>query len=496
MKRFRVFLINGLLLTATSFLMRFVGFSFNIYISKKVGPEALGVFSLIMSVYLFFITLATSGINLSVTHIVVQKTAFCENADTRFALRKCFCYSFSFGMFSCLLLCIFAKPITYFFVHDQVPYYLFYFIGASLPFISLSSCLNGYFTALRKNGKNATSRIFEQTLKMLATAYFLSFFLPSGILNACLSLVLGEMISEIGSFLFTFILYRFETKKHTIKQSEKQNYFKTILSISLPVAITSYIRSGLSSLKQLLIPTSLEKSGLSCSEAISSFGTISSMTMPILLFPEVLISSFGGLVVPEFAYFDTKKAQLKITYLVERIFRMTFLFSIGVLGIFFFYDKEISYLIYQNFEIASYLKILCPLVIFMYLDGIIDNILKGLNEQLGVMKCNIIDLFTSIFFIYFLLPIWGLKGYLIVIYISELLNFGISFYQLKTITHFKIDFANWILRPFVGIILSYLITEWLIYKPCIDALHLFLKLFIFSGFYFLFLLLVKFSLSK
>lgn len=76
MKRFRVFLMNGLLLTATSFLMRFIGLSFNIYISKKVGSEALGVFSLIMSVYLFFITLSTSGIHLSVTHIVVKKNCF------------------------------------------------------------------------------------------------------------------------------------------------------------------------------------------------------------------------------------------------------------------------------------------------------------------------------------------------------------------------------------------------------------------------------------
>ena len=32
------------------------------------------------------------------------------------------------------------------------------------------------------------------------------------------------------------------------------------------------------------------------------------MVMPILLFPEVIINSFSGLVVPEYAYFDTKKA--------------------------------------------------------------------------------------------------------------------------------------------------------------------------------------------
>ena len=33
---------------------------FGIYISKKIGTQAVGVFGLIMSVYMFFITLATS----------------------------------------------------------------------------------------------------------------------------------------------------------------------------------------------------------------------------------------------------------------------------------------------------------------------------------------------------------------------------------------------------------------------------------------------------
>lgn len=48
------------MLTSTSLLMRIVGVCFNIYISKKIGSETLGVFSLIMSVYMFSITVATS----------------------------------------------------------------------------------------------------------------------------------------------------------------------------------------------------------------------------------------------------------------------------------------------------------------------------------------------------------------------------------------------------------------------------------------------------
>lgn len=60
MRRIKVFIFNGIMLTSTSLLMRIVGVCFNIYISKKIGSETLGVFSLIMSVYMFSITVATS----------------------------------------------------------------------------------------------------------------------------------------------------------------------------------------------------------------------------------------------------------------------------------------------------------------------------------------------------------------------------------------------------------------------------------------------------
>lgn len=362
-------------------------------------------------------------------------------------MRKCLQYSLFFGILACILLSLLAPIISNTLLHNQVSSSLFYIIAISLPFISVSSALNGYFTALRKNTKNAVARVFEQFIKIISTSYLLSLFMPSGLEYTCLCLVLGEAISEVCSCLFVFILYCFEKRKYTIKENSKENYMKSIFNITLPVSITSYIRSGLSSLKQLLIPLRLEKFGMSCNEAISSYGLINGMTMPVLMFPEVIINSFSSLLVPEFTYYYTKKNYERIRYIISKIFRITLVFSICIIGIFLFYSNNINLMVYNNLEISKYLKILCPLLLFMYLDSIVDNILKGLNEQLEVMKCNILDLFVSIFCIYVLLPIFGMNGYILVIFISELLNSGISIMQLKKLTNFKFDFKNWIVKP-------------------------------------------------
>lgn len=431
------------------------------------------------------------GINLAATRIITVQTTLNPKISLNKPMKKCLTYSLLFGIFSAVLLSLFADIICTYLLHNKVQSYLFYIIAISLPFISMSSALNGYFTALRKNGKNALARIFEQFVKITATAYLLSLFMPSGLEYACLSLVFGEAISEIMSFLFVFALYRIERKNYTVKDNTKTNYTKSIFEITLPVSITSYIRSGLASLKQLLIPLRLEKSGMDCNIAISTYGLINGMAMPLLMFPEVIINSFSGLLVPEFTYYYTKNNFNRIREIISKIFRITLLFSIGIIGAFIFYSNNISLVIYNNLDIALYLKILAPLLLFMYLDSIVDNILKGLNQQLSVMKCNILDLFVSIFCIYILLPIWGVNGYIFIIFLSEILNSGISILQLKQITHFKFDFKNWIIKPFIGIVSSYFICTLLVPNIIPTTSCIILQIALFLGCYFVFLLLSK-----
>lgn len=108
-------------------------------------------------------------------------------------------------------------------------------------------------------------------------------------------------------------------------------YLKKILRIALPVAVTSYIRSGLSTLKQLLIPFSLERHSASCDEALSQYGLINGMTMPLLMFPCIIITSCAGLLIPEFARYNLKKDFDRMNEVTSFIFKFTSFFSICII---------------------------------------------------------------------------------------------------------------------------------------------------------------------
>lgn len=128
---------------------------FNVYISNKIGQEALGVFQLIMSVYLFGITFACSGIHIATTKVIAEELAIGDETSVRRITKKCIFISLITGLLASCILFLFAGFITTYCLHNRVSKHIIYCICLALPFISMSSAMNGYFTAIRKVYKNA-----------------------------------------------------------------------------------------------------------------------------------------------------------------------------------------------------------------------------------------------------------------------------------------------------------------------------------------------------
>lgn len=479
----KLFLINGTILTLTSLFMRFAVLIFNIYISNKIGSEAVGVFSLVMAVYLFFITVATSGLNIAVTVIVSEKFAVNKDKIAIKAIRTCIFFSLLLGVISGLLILIFSNLITDKCLHNMVSSKPLFYIAMGLPFIAMSSCINSYFSSVRKAYKNAITQIFEFVIKMVATVILLRINISRGVEYICIALILADVISEVCSFTLIFILYIFDIKFKKLNNVRSFGQRINILKIAFPVAVTSYIRSGLSTLKQLIIPTQLEKSGLSCSNALSKYGTINGMVMPVVIFPTVLINSYSMLLIPEFSTYVAQKNYKAINYISNKIFKFTCAFSICICSIFLFFSNELGLAIYNNIEIGYYFKIFAPLIFFMYMDNVIDCILKGLNKQFGVMCCNILDLSVTTCFIYFLLPVMGIAGYVVSIFISELLNFCVSLFQMIKYSKLKLNFLDWILIPMVCSLISYFFTSIFYFNQVNLIFNLIMNILIFLIFY-------------
>lgn len=399
----------------------------------------LGVYQLIMSVYLFGITLATSGINLAVTRIISEELAIDNYGGIKKVMKKCLYISLATSLFASFLFFYNADFIVTYCLHNRVSRSIIYFICLALPLITMSSAISGYFAGVRRIYKNAIGQFVEHVGKVIVTSYLIGLFLPNGLNYACFALILGDLISEIISFIYIYIVYLLDKRKYYLAPPNitTDTYNKRIFRISVPIAITSYIRSGLTTLKQVIIPSSLEKSGINCSASLASYGIISGMALPIIMFPDILVKSFASLLIPEFARYHTKKDFSRTKQMTGILLLIVGIASVLLTIALYTFSNKLAVWLYQDITVGKYIRILAPLATFIYLDTIIDSVLRGLDAQLGVMLINIFDLLISVSFIYFCVPNLGVLGYIISIYMSEILNFVVSLWQLIKIVYFK-----------------------------------------------------------
>ncbi|RPF48099.1 stage V sporulation protein B [Hydrogenoanaerobacterium saccharovorans] len=452
MKKIKAFVINAVLLTVTSLLMRTVGVSFGVYLSNKIGAAGIGLYQLIMSVYVLAVTLATSGVNLASTRLVAEELGRNNPSGAKKAMHRCLAYSIIFGTATAIVLFANAETVGTTWLSDERTIPSLKLLAVSLPFISMSSAISGYFTAVRRVYKSASAQVFEQLIRITLTIMGLTAFMPRGLEFACLAIVGGSSIAEFCSFFYSFLLYLYDTRRYKTNKQPVGGLTKRLLGISLPVAFSAYARSGLITIEHLLIPRGLKKSGASAESALASYGLLQGMVLPVILFPSAFLQALAGLLVPELAECRAQCHEVRINYIVGRVFQVTLLFSIGVAGVMFCYANELAVAIYKNYDTAKYICILAPLIPVMYLDTAVDGMLKGLGEQVSSMRYNIIDASCSVVLVYFLVPKFALAGYICAIFFTELLNALLSTNRLVSITQFRFNLWASVIKPIFGIV--------------------------------------------
>ena len=454
MKHIRSYLLNASLLFGVSLLMRTVSVAFNAYVAGAVGAEAMGLYSLLSGIYGFAVTLATSGIHITTVRMVTDAMGKEDHGRVRECLAQCLGYAAAFSAAASLLLFFGADFIGTVLLADERTVRSLRFLSLTLIPISLSNVCNGYFTAVRRSWKNAVIQVLEQAVRIATVSFLLSFLIPYGVEFACAALAIGGAAAECISFFISFAAF-LRDKKRTVRREStvcRQSVRQTLLQTALPIAFSAYARSGLISIEHMLIPRGLSRFGGTQSGALAQYGLLQSMALPIVLFPAALIIAFSGLLIPEITECCTRNNHRQIRYICERVTQLALLFSIGVAGIMICFSEELGAVIYPGTDAGRYIRLLAPLIPVMYIDTTVDSMLKGLGEQLYCMTVNIIDSLLSVLLVWILLPRFGIMGYVVTIYITELINATCSITRLLQKSGMHPHLMKWVSKPLLCVV--------------------------------------------
>ena len=147
---------------------------------------------------------------------------------------------------------------------------------------------------------------------------------------------------------------------------------------------------------------------------------------PAAIFPFSVLGALSGLLMPEITRATTKGDTAAMRRLIFTMLRMTGAFSLAAGAGFVLLGAPLAGFVYRDAKVGRYVQLLGFVAPFMYLESMVDGVLKGLGEQLATFRYSLFDSVFRIAAIWLVVPQYGMMGFLGVMAVSNLMTCGLN----------------------------------------------------------------------
>jgi len=486
-------LIKGAaILTAANLITRLMGFFNRVYMSNAIGVEGMGLYQLVMPIYLLSWSITSSGFSTTISRITAKENARKRYGNISKTVRVSICM--------CMLISIVISAIMYFgsdfiacnLIKDSRTAISLKILAFAVPFMSAGSCIRGYFLGMQQQGVPALSQILEQTVRIIVIVVLAPMLADKGLEYACAAAITGVLLGEAISCLFTVISYKGLSKKSKYTYSDDLSTIactSLILSMALPLSATRISSSLLSALENILIPQRLMLYGQSSAAAMSTFGNLTGMALPLIQLPSSFLMAISTTLVPALSETQATGSVSKTAYVADKSLKFTIITGMCFTGIFMLFPHEICQLVYSKKELGDMLirlAVICP---FMYMHITLAGILNGLGCHGLIFKSSLVSSAINLVFIYFLMPKIGTDAFIIGITISLIVAVSLAIHNICKITKMKFSIFKSLLIPILCTVAAYFAVKSIIIENTLTAYNVLIYMVIFCIVYLVLLLL-------
>lgn len=448
-------------MTLLSLAMQTAGMIFNVRLSGMAGTSAVGLMSLIFSLFGFIMVLANGNILTSTSRFISEARGAGHKNFSRimkYSLTFSMCLSLTFSLISFLAADLIGVRLR----GSGEMTLAIRLIALSLPFASAGSCIKGYFHGIRRVEIPMRGDLTEFAVKWAALFGGLVFM--GGTEFFYIITAAGILAGEFVSFCYYAVKYVSEYKSfHSLPPCGSPLLTDTPLSYlksSLPILVSGYVQTLLSSANELLVPAALLKFSRSADEALSCYGMFEAMIIPAVFFPSAVLTSLSGIIIPEAALAnrtaDPMIRRRRLCCLTDSTLERSFSYAFFVAALFFFGGRELGNVLCPSDPlVGNSLVILAPVIPFIYLEIVLDGLLKGMGRQNFLSVNTLCEYAVRIACVIIFVGRIGFSGVLISYYASNVISNIARMTIVCREAGLKFDPARFILRPLaVGIICS------------------------------------------
>ena len=426
MRKGRTLIRGTLMLAGSGLALRGFGVLFQMYLNRRIGAAGMGLLQLVLTVGAFAGTLGSSGVRAAALQLTAKAFGRGDPRALSGTLHGCLRYGLLVSTAVGLGLILLAGPIGAVLLKDPRTAPALRVMGLVLPFVCLTGVMRSCFTACGRVRELVGVELLERILSAGLTVALLRL-AGDGLEKVCAAAVAGSF----GAAGVSFCLLYFRFRRSLPLRAPALG--KPVVRLCVPLALNDYLRSGLGTVEQFLIPYGLEKNG-SRSEALAAYGRISAMVFPVIWFPSELVLALCELMVSELAKCQARGDAERLRELVRKSLRFAGAFAAAVAAALYFGGPFFGRLLFRSSLVGYDLRLFAPMVLFLYLDAMVDGLQKGLGQQLYLVRYNSFTNVIDVAGLYTLLPRFGIAGYLFTYIFSHLVNFFLSLRRLLVVT--------------------------------------------------------------
>lgn len=432
MKKTNPLIIGTIILTVTGFVSRFIGFFYRIFLSRVFGAEGMGLYQLTAPVLALSFSLTVSGIQTAISKFVASETTTHDYRNSFRTLFTGFGISMLLSAGCTAYIYLFSDTIAEKLLFEPRTAPLLRIIALSIPMTTVHSCINGYFYGIRKTSVPSLAQLAEQIIRVGSVYLIYIYYTSRGYKPTISFAVVGLIIGEAASMLFCLaaIYFRFCTladaynpiKKAKQPVSAYISNARRLLALAVPLSLNRTSINFLQSIEAIYIPQCLQRYGYDNAKSLSVYGVLTGMALPLILFPSAITNSVSVLLLPIVSEADDSGNHGAVRKAVRKSIQYCLLLGFLCTGMFLLFGRFAGKVLYNSTLAGSFiitLSFICP---FMYVASTLNSILNGLGRTASTFLFSMVSLLFRLFFVFWLIPVLGIQGYLYGLLASQLLQ--------------------------------------------------------------------------
>lgn len=403
-----------MILLIGGFITKILSFVIRVLYTRTIGEEGINLYTIVTPTFGLFITLAQFALPISISKLVSE-----NRIRSKKIVFSTFFFILLFNLFLILFVLVTAPFIANNLLKQPTVTPLLYAMAFTLPFISITSILKGYFLGKLQVAPNTISNIFEQTVRILFLLFGLPLLVKKSILLGVISYILFNIITEIVS-IFTF--WCFLPKKKSLHKEDihpDQKIIKRVLKISVPSVSSRLIGNIAFFLEPIVLTNLLLFFGYSNSYILEEYASYNAYAIGLLTIPSFLVAAICQILIPEISKYHSQKNILMIKRRIKQALSYSFIIGFFCSMFLFFFRDPLLNIIYNTTRGNEYIFALAPFFVLFYLEAPLSSTLQALDESKKAMQ---ITLYGSILKLSTMAILCCFKIGLYALVFSEILN--------------------------------------------------------------------------